>query len=177
MRLPLYGLTAAAVLAAAQAANYLVMSRLGVYESHHVAGMLHLTHVRNTGGIFGSFQGNSAVFAAVGVALIAGLTWYLVRNPSLARYQYACFGLIAGAAASNVFDRLLYGSVVDYIDIRGIPYWHYVFNVADMAIHLGVWPLAIGTFFGREERSAEPGDSGVGAADSRPGTATEREGG
>jgi signal peptidase II len=150
-QLRLFAASAAMVLLVSQCVNYLVATRLAVHESHHLGGMLYLTHVRNTGGIFGTFQGNSTLFALAGAALIAGLTWYLTRAASLKPYQYICFGLIAGAAASNVFDRLLYGAVIDYIDVRGIPYWHYVFNLADTAIHLGVWPLAFGTLLSREQ--------------------------
>jgi signal peptidase II len=53
-----------------------------------------------------------------------------------------------------VLDRLIYGSVIDFIDVQGIPYWHYVFNTADVMIHLGIWPmLAIGLW---QARSANP---------------------
>ena len=139
------------VFGVSQLASYLVTERLPLHESVAVAPFLHFTHIRNTGGIFGSFQNNSAAFALVGGAFVAGLAWYVLRTRALATYQYVCFGLIAGAAASNVCDRLVYGAVVDFIDVRGIPHWGYIFNVADTAIHLGVWPMAIGAFLKRPE--------------------------
>ena len=133
-----------AVLGVSQLSSYLVSTRLPLHESVAVAPFLHFTHIQNTGGIFGSFQDNSAAFALVGGAFVAALTWYVLKNRTFAGYQFVCFGLIAGAAASNVCDRLVYGAVVDFIDVRGIPHWSYIFNVADTAIHLGVWPMAIG---------------------------------
>ena len=137
------------VFGVSQLSSYLVSTRLPLHESVPVTSFLHFTHIQNTGGIFGSFQNNSAAFAIVGGAFVAGLAWYVLRNRTLAGYQFVCFGLIAGAAASNVCDRLIYGAVVDFIDVRGIPHWSYIFNVADTAIHLGVWPMAIGALLKR----------------------------
>ena len=64
-----------------------------------------------------------------------------------------------GAAAANICDRLVYGAVIDFIDIQGIPYWHYIFNIADTAIHLGVWPLVIGAFIAPGEQAGNTGQT------------------
>jgi signal peptidase II len=149
-------LAAIGVLAVSQLSSYLVTANFPLHESYPVTRFLHITHIRNTGGIFGSFQGSSVLFAVVGGALAAGLAWYVLRTETLETYQHVCFGFIAGAAASNVCDRLVYGAVVDFIDVRGIPYWHYIFNVADTAIHLGVWPLVIGSLI---RKAPEDGES------------------
>jgi signal peptidase II len=137
---------ALAVFGLSQLSSALVTARLPLHDSYVVAPFLHFTHIRNTGGIFGTLPNNSALFAIVGGAFVAGLAVYVLRSRSLAGYQYLCFGLIAGAAASNVCDRLVYGAVVDFIDVQGIPRWNYIFNLADTAIHLGVWPMVIGAF-------------------------------
>jgi signal peptidase II len=137
--------TAVAVLGIAQLGSYLVYTGLPLHETYVVSSFLHLTHIRNTGGVFGLFQGNSVAFGVIGGLIILSLCVYVVRN-QLAGYQYFCFGSIVGAAAANICDRMVYGSVIDFIDLQGIPYWHYIFNVADTAIHVGVWPLVIGAF-------------------------------
>ena len=67
-------------------------------------------------------------------------------HPTLERYEYICFGFVVGGGAGNITDRLIYGSVIDFIDIQQIPFWHYVFNTADVMIHLGIWPLLIISF-------------------------------
>jgi len=41
---------------------------------------------------------------------------------------------------------LVYGSVIDFIDIQHIPYWSYIFNTADLMIHVGIWPMLILSF-------------------------------
>ena len=146
-------LAAAAAFVVAQLGSHLVDTRLPLHDSHVVNSVLHLTHIRNTGGVFGLFPGNVIAFAAISGLIMLGFCLYVLTNRHLHRYQYVCFGLIVGATASNITDRLLYGAVIDFIDVQGIPYWHYIFNIADVAIHLGAWPLAIGALVHRDDRS------------------------
>ncbi len=157
--LTVFGVTAFGILCVAQLGSYLVQTRLPLHETHVVNPVLHLTHIRNSGGVFGLFPGNSVVFAVVGSLIILALCLYVVRN-RLAAYQYFCFGSIVGAAAANICDRLVYGAVVDFIDVQGIPGWHYIFNIADTAIHLGVWPLVIGAFIAPDESQAGKDEDG-----------------
>ncbi|MEC7765651.1 MAG: signal peptidase II, partial [Pseudomonadota bacterium] len=62
------------------------------------------------------------------------------------RYEYICFGFIVGGGGSNILDRLVYGSVIDFINIQQIPYWNYIFNTADLMVHVGIWPMLILSF-------------------------------
>jgi signal peptidase II len=147
------------VLAVSQLSSYLVTARLSLHESYPVTSFLHVTYIQNTGGIFGAFQDSSTLFALVGGTLVLGLSWYVLRSQTLELYQCVCFGLIAGAAASNVCDRFVYGAVVDFIDVRGIPFWSYIFNVADTAIHFGVWPMVLMSLLRRDHPDRTHPDS------------------
>jgi signal peptidase II len=73
--------------------------------------------------------------------LIITLIVYLTRSRSVQFYEYICFGFVVGGGSSNVLDRLIYGSVIDVIDVQHIAFWHYIFNVADVMIHVGLWPM------------------------------------
>ena len=56
--------------------------------------------------------------------------------------------LVIGGALSNVIDRLIYGAVVDFIDIHAFG-WHWpAFNIADMAIFFGTAVLLYDGLFG-----------------------------
>lgn len=137
-----------------QLGSYLVRSHLQVEETYVVNSFLHLTEVRNTGGVFGSFQGNSVLFAVLSGSLLLGISFYMVRTRSIGVIESISIGLLTGGGASNVLDRLLYGAVIDFIDIQNIPYWHYIFNTADIMIHIGGWSLLIRfLFFRRSEQS------------------------
>jgi signal peptidase II len=59
----------------------------------------------------------------------------LARNQWLARLGLA---LIMGGAAGNLLDRVLVGSVVDFVDVYWRTYHFWAFNIADSAISVGV---------------------------------------
>lgn len=120
-----------------------VNNNIELNTSIEVNTLLHLTHIRNYGGIFGFGQGHGWLFGIISVALLAGVSAYLLAGKKVRRYEYICFGFIVGGGLSNIIDRLLRGSVIDFIDVQHIPYWNYVFNVADVMVHVGIWPLLI----------------------------------
>ncbi len=137
----LFAAIAMAVLALSQAGSALVIHYIPLGESLTWSPIIHFTHIRNMGGVFGMFQGHGWIFALFSVALIGGLCAYLWRGKDVQGYEFVCFGFIAGGGLSNILDRLLYGSVVDFINVQGIPYWHYIFNTADVMVHVGLWPM------------------------------------
>ena len=137
----LFILTAGLCLLVAQLTGYWVNASIPEGSSVQINSLLNFTHVRNHGGVFGMAQGQGWLFGLFSVLLLAGVCAYLWFGAVLARAEYLCFGLIVGGGASNILDRWVYGSVIDFIDVQGIPYWHYVFNTADVMIHLGIWPM------------------------------------
>lgn len=130
-----------------QLSSYLIEQTIVQGDSRVISSFLYFTHIRNMGGVFGMAQGHGGLFALFSVALIAGLIAYLWRSPQVRTYEFICFGLVAGGGLSNILDRLIYGSVIDFIDVQGIPYWHYVFNTADTFIHMGLWPMLFISIF------------------------------
>lgn len=140
------------VMLVSQVGSYLVNSMIPMGSTVEWTALVHLTHIRNMGGVFGMFQGRGWLFALFSVALIGGLIVYLLRSTSVKPYEYACFGFIAGGGGSNILDRLIYGSVVDFINIQHIPYWHYIFNTADVMVHVGLWPMLYLSLFERDDQ-------------------------
>lgn len=142
------GLTAFAL---SQLSSYLINTHIPQGETVVVNSFLHFTHIRNLGGVFGIFQGKGWVFAVISSLLILALVWYLLKSRHVQPYEFACFGFIAGGGTSNVMDRLVYGSVVDFINVQHIPYWHYIFNTADVMVHIGLWPMLFMSLFGKRD--------------------------
>ena len=101
-----------------------------------------LTYVENHGGIFGVFQGHIKAFTIVSLILIAYI--YFTELKNFHKYsnltKVGVLFIIAGAAG-NMFDRLFRSYVIDMIDFRTI--WQFVFNIADMYIHIGVYLVII----------------------------------
>ena len=94
----------------------------------------------NTGIVWGLFQnvpGLFTVLSIVAIPLIGGLFW---RTPAPDRRFTAALGLVLAGALGNLYDRLVYGHVRDFIDFYVINYP--TFNVADSLICVGVALLA-----------------------------------
>ena len=127
----------------AQACSFVVEHYLDEGNSVQVLSFVYFTHVRNMGGIFGLMQGKGWMFTVMSILVLGGLLAYILRFEGIRNYEYFCYGLIAGGGMSNITDRLVYGSVIDFIDVRGISFWNYIFNTADVMIHAGIWPLLV----------------------------------
>lgn len=144
------------VLAVSQLIGYWVNSTIEQNTTVAWNSLIHFTHIRNHGGVFGMLQGMGGLFAIISIGLLIAVGAYLWLGSGIKRYEYICFGFIVGGGASNIMDRLVYGSVIDFIDIQHIPYWHYIFNTADVMVHVGIWPLLFFSFFA----STDDADSG-----------------
>jgi len=107
-------------------------------------------HTRNAGLILGIFSGNSLLVYTV--IFIASLVLLSYAYSEIKRNGHTIsligVGMITGGALGNLVDRLLHGSVLDFIKVGNFP----IFNVADSSIVTGVFLLAISYYF--EERMA-----------------------
>ena len=103
-----------------------------------IRNVLHMTLVHNTGIAFGLFKEQGVVFIVIPIIaiilLVFNIYYYRQNNEALSRPYIIAFSLILGGAIGNLFDRIVYGYVIDFIDFRIWP----VFNIADVAIVCGV---------------------------------------
>ncbi|MCP3447534.1 MULTISPECIES: signal peptidase II [unclassified Bradyrhizobium] len=108
----------------------------------------------NIGISFGWLQndGQAAQLALMAVKVVAVIALAIWMARSQTRLATVALGLIIGGAIGNGIDRLAYGAVVDFalfhIEIGGITYNWYVFNLADVAIVAGVAALLYDSFLG-----------------------------
>lgn len=103
-------------------------------------GVFRLVYAENIGVAFSLFAGMPWVsYLLTPIILMAG--WLLVRPYRLGLWPLLCLGAILGGAAGNYLDRLIYGFVIDMIDVAFMKFA--VFNLADAAICLGGALLAV----------------------------------
>jgi signal peptidase II len=103
---------------------------------------LRLTYAENTGVAFGMFHGNNHFFIIVSLLLVAGLFYWRRRIFACGAAATAGLALVLAGAVGNIYDRLSYGFVVDFIDLSFFPA---IFNIADSSITVGAALLALGT--------------------------------
>jgi signal peptidase II len=119
-------------------------------ESRAVAPFFNLVLVFNKGAAFSflaTAQGwQTLFFAAIAIVASVVISFLIVRNRSKTLF---CTGLalILGGALGNLYDRVVYGHVVDFLDFHAAG-WHWpAFNVADSAITVGAGILIVESFF------------------------------
>jgi len=139
-----------AVFALDQITKLWVVANFDLYESIQVVPQINITYVHNTGAAFSflSSAGGWQRWFFVGVAVIASiiLTVWLVRLKTSDEWMAVTLSLILGGAIGNLFDRISYAYVIDFIDVY-YQTWHWpVFNIADCAISIGVVMMLIDTF-------------------------------
>ena len=150
-----YLIIAASVLALDQITKWLVLIRLSPESIVAVIpGFFSLVRVENRGIAFGMLAGLSSNLAyglivLVSVAALV-LVCYLLWNtgPSAKRAGVA-LALILGGAAGNLADRMIRGSVIDFLDFYVRSYHWFTFNIGDSAIVVGAGLLALDLFWGR----------------------------
>ena len=132
-----YLLFAGLVAAADQFTKYLVMQNLGLYEEVTlVPGVLGLTHVRNQGAAFSSFQGMRWLFLLIFAVFTLALLYEYFRKPMpFAGVERWCLAAIYGGGLGNVIDRVRLGYVVDMLETLFMEFP--VFNLADCFICCG----------------------------------------
>ncbi len=130
----------AAVVVLDQLSKFLVRSNLELHTSTPLLGnLLQLTYVENSGIVFGISVGATLPwFTGLNLLATGIICYYLYRERSSHPAAQAALALVLGGAIGNLVDRLIYGRVVDFIDIGIGSHRWYVFNVADSAVSVGV---------------------------------------
>ena len=139
-----------------QCTKLLADAMLSMHQSVMLLPFLALRKAYNYGAAF-SFLGDASgwqrwFFIVLALVVIAILVTWLRRLPADNTGARMALVLILGGAAGNVIDRLVYGYVIDFIDVF-YGSWHWpTFNIADSAISVGVFLLLLDSF--REHRQA-----------------------
>jgi len=160
-----------AVLVLDQWTKWLIEAHLPLHAAANVIpGLLNLTFVRNTGVAFGLFaaQGvasGSWLLTALGLAALAAVCFYFWFTPTKDRLLLAALALVVGGAVGNLLDRATTGAVTDFLDLFvGVHHWP-AFNVADSAISIGIFLMALDSLRGRPATEAVDAAGAANAAD------------
>lgn len=126
------------VMAADQLSKWWIREDLLLGQSLPKEGMWRLTHVANTGVIFGLSAPKTLSLVLPLLVIVAALSFYFRYTPFNSRLIKIALGLLVGGSLGNLVDRLRLGYVTDFIDIRLWGDFHWpAFNLADLAIVIG----------------------------------------
>lgn len=126
-----------------------VVLNFHLQDSVSLTSFFNLVYWQNTGAAFGflSQAGGWQKPLFLGIGVVASYVLYrLILASHSTRLERTAFALILGGAVGNVFDRVVRGAVVDWLDFHWGG-WHWpAFNVADAAITLGAATLLVAAF-------------------------------
>ncbi len=151
---------AAAVLLLDRLAKWSVASNIRPHNSITVIpGCFQLTHVENTGAAFGLFAESTAQwkigalvsFSIIALMVVSALLWKHSHSMSTTTIGLS---LILGGATGNLWDRMMTGHVVDFLDFYIGSYHWPAFNVADSAIVIGAILLVSEIVFAKSGNEA-----------------------
>ncbi len=120
-----------------------IKNNLSLGESLPETGSVRLTYITNTGSVFGIFPNHTYVLIIATLVILIFVPFFLrylfANHPTcVTRLSTLSLGLILGGAIGNLLDRLRFGHVTDFIDVRLWADFHWpAFNLADASIVIG----------------------------------------
>ena len=127
-----------------RSSKLLVIGSPGTYEQYgiSVTSFLSFNLIWNEGIAFGLFSFNEKIyynFLTIFIcSIIAVIIWLMLKSEGFEKFSYI---MIIGGSFGNVFDRIFYSAVPDFIDIHFNNFHWFIFNVADIFVTLGIFCL------------------------------------
>lgn len=135
-----------------QITKYWIQANFTLYQAVEIIpSFFKIIYVQNTGGAWGIFSGSMALFyiaTLVGISFL-GYLFYTSKKKNT-WYRISLVMMIAGTLG-NFYDRLIFGYVRDFLDFYPFGYDFPVFNVADIALTVGVALFALVILTSKEE--------------------------
>jgi len=123
-----------------------------------IPGWFNIVHTENPGIAFGLLADASGLWrnvvligfsAAVLVAISAILLYHGAKHDLLVR---TALGFVLGGALGNLYDRIVNGTVTDFVEVHAGPHYFPAFNVADSAITIGACLLLLDMWWAKERK-------------------------
>ena len=122
----------------------------------YLTSYLNLYLIWNKGIAFGLLSINESmiynIITLVIFLIIIAILFMMWKNDNIQRYFLA---LVAGGALGNIYDRIVYTAVPDFIDLHFHGFHWFVFNVADIFITVGVFCLILVELFYNNKNTNE----------------------
>lgn len=111
-----------------------------------INNFLYITYVRNTGAAWSIFSSRTVLVLLISSFIIIGIILYIYKNRPKNKVEKIAYSMILGGAIGNFINRIIYGYVIDFIDVKIFGYNYPIFNLADTFIVIGVILLVVYTW-------------------------------
>lgn len=135
--------------------KFYVMNHFALYQPVSIMQFFNLMYAQNPGAAFGFLGDHDGwqrwFFTAIAFSISAVLLFFMRKTPKTHRVVNIAYALVIGGALGNLFDRLVHGFVVDFIDFY-VGDWHFAtFNIADIGICVGAALIVLDGLFTKKQ--------------------------
>ena len=125
----------------------LIMNSFSLHERKPlINGFLNITYTKNEGAAWSMFSGNRLMLIGTSIAVLIFMIYSIHTMKNLSKIEEILFGILIGGIIGNLFDRIVYSSVIDFIDVIIFGYDFPIFNIADSLIVISTLSLIIMSF-------------------------------
>lgn len=137
-----------------QIIKYIICSNLDLFQSLKVIdNLFYITYVENDGAAWSILSGGRIFLILVSFIVMYLFYAFFIKNKKLNLTEKITYGILYGGIIGNLLDRLLRGSVIDYLDVRIFNYNFPVFNFADICIVISIIILGFLIFRGEKNEN------------------------
>ena len=128
--------------------KWVVFSKISEFDKITlIPGLINILCSRNEGVVFGLFPGKTNIFIIFSIIAIAIIIYIYIKSDKVLFASNLTLGLILAGAIGNLWDRIWYGHVRDFIDLHiGNKYHWPTFNIADSLICIGISFMVFASF-------------------------------
>lgn len=121
----------------------IIINILNIGESITIIkNFFNITYVKNSGAAFSILQSNTFLLIIISIIALIFIFKYISKE-GLSNFEYVLYGILSGGICGNLFDRIVYKSVIDYLDFNIFGYSFPIFNFADTLIVISMFLIII----------------------------------
>ena len=102
-----------------------------------INNFFYITYTKNSGAAWSILKDQRILLLIITVMALFLINKYMNKE-NLSNLESFSYGMIIGGIVGNLFDRIVFGYVIDFIDFKIIGYNYPVFNLADTFIVVGI---------------------------------------
>ena len=108
-----------------------------------VNNFFYISNVHNYGAAFSILYGNRLFLIVVSIFALVFVYYFMLKNKDLTKLDIAIYSFLIGGILGNLFDRIIYGYVVDFLDFHFFEYDFPIFNIADVCIVFSIFLIIV----------------------------------
>lgn len=108
-----------------------------------INNFFYISNVHNYGAAFSILYGNRIFLILVSFFALVFVYYFMLKNKWLKKFDIVIYSLLSGGILGNLFDRIIYGYVVDFFDFHIFGYNFPIFNIADICIVISIFLIII----------------------------------